>query len=149
MKDYSYSLPDNRIAKQPLRERDNSKLLVCKGDSIFERPFKQISEEIPENNLIVRNNTRVIQARLTFRKSTGASIEILCLEPHSPSTYEQNFAQAGEVEWICLVGNAKKWKSGDLEKMDATITGIAGYSRRSKYFGSSFWSEYHCRRRSH
>ncbi len=115
IEDYKYDLPDSRIAKHPLMVRDQSKLLVSKGGNIYERPFNQLEKEIPEHNLLIRNNTRVIQARLIFKKSTGATIEVMCLEPHNPPDYEQNFAQKNRVEWMCLVGNAKKWKSGILE----------------------------------
>jgi len=113
--DFDYNLPDDRIAKFPLPERDKSKLLVWKNGQITESSFRNISEFIPENALLVFNNTKVIQARLIFRKKTGAPIEIFCLEPHEPSDYAQAFAQTQSCIWTCLVGNSKRWKEGKLE----------------------------------
>ena len=113
--DFDYVLPDNRIAKYPLQERDKSKLLVWKNGQITESSFRNISEFIPERALLVFNNTKVIQARLIFRKKTGAPIEIFCLEPHEPSDYAQAFAQTQSCTWLCLVGNSKRWKEGKLE----------------------------------
>ena len=113
--DFNYELPDNRIAKFPLQERDKSKLLVWKNEKITESAFCSLSELIPENALLVFNNTKVIQARLFFRKKTGALIEIFCLEPHEPSDYAQAFTQTQSCSWSCLVGNSKRWKEGKLE----------------------------------
>ena len=112
--DFNYELPDSRIAKYPLQERDKSKLLVWKNGRITESLFQNISEFIPENALLVFNNTKVIQARMIFRKETGASIEIFCLEPQEPSDYAQAFAQTQSCTWLCLVGNSKRWKKGKL-----------------------------------
>jgi len=113
--DYDYELPDSRIAKYPLKERDKSKLLVWKEDGhITENIFRNISEFIPENALLVFNNTQVIQARLIFRKQTGAAVEIFCLEPKEPSDYAPAFAQTHSCVWKCLVGNSKRWKEGKL-----------------------------------
>jgi len=113
--DFDYYLPDGRIAKFPLQERDKSKLLVWKNGQITESSFRSISDFIPENALLVFNNTKVIQARLIFRKKTGAPIEIFCLEPQEPSDYAQAFAQTQSCSWSCLVGNSKRWKEGKLE----------------------------------
>ena len=113
--DYNYELPDDRIAKYPLQERDMSKLLVWENGQITESSFRNISEFIPENALLVFNNTKVIQARLIFRKKTGASIEIFCLEPKEPADYSLTFAQTQSCTWLCLVGNSKRWESGKLE----------------------------------
>ena len=113
--DFDYELPDERIAKYPLQERDKSKLLVWKSNRITESSFRNLSEFIPENTLLVFNNTKVIQARLIFRKKTGASIEIFCLEPKEPSDYAQVFTQTQSCTWLCLVGNSKRWKEGKLE----------------------------------
>jgi len=113
--DFDYNLPDDRIAKFPLKERDKSKLLVWKNGKISENSFRNISDFIPENALLVFNNTKVIQARLIFRKKTGAPIEIFCLEPQAPSDYAQAFAQTQSCTWSCLVGNSKRWKEGKLE----------------------------------
>lgn len=119
IKSYDYNLPDERIAKYPLEERDKSKLLIYKNQGISERHFYNLPEEIPTDSLIVFNNTKVIQARLHFRKETGALIEVFCLEPESPRDYQQNFSCEHECTWTCLVGNSKKWKDGALSQ---TIT---------------------------
>ncbi len=114
IEDFSYDLPDERIAKYPLSNRNNSKLLVYKNGDIRESVFSHLPEEIPSGSLMIFNNTRVIQARLHFRKETGAQIEIFCLEPYSPRDYAQNFASSECCIWSCLVGNSKKWKEGSL-----------------------------------
>jgi len=113
IKDYDYTLPDERIAKYPLLQRDQSKLLVWKGE-IEEHHFCDLPSQIPANSMIVFNNTKVIQARLHFRKPTGGIVEVFCLEPESPKDYQQNFASESECTWTCLVGNSKKWKEGPL-----------------------------------
>lgn len=116
IKDYNYTLPDERIAKYPLKQRDSSKLLLRASDgTINEDTFHNIPKYLPEGALMVFNNTKVIQARLHFHKSTGALIEIFCLEPHTPLDYQQSFATTRSVTWTCLVGNLKKWKGGVLE----------------------------------
>ena len=112
--DYAYALPDDRIAKYPLAERDASKLLIYRGGQIRETLFRHLPDCLPDGALLVFNNTRVIRARLLFRKDTGAMIEIFCLEPAVPSDYEQSFAQTDHCTWHCLVGNSKRWKSGQL-----------------------------------
>ena len=112
--DYAYALPDDRIAKYPLAERDASKLLIYRGGQIRETLFRHLPDCLPDGALLVFNNTRVIRARLLFRKDTGAMIEIFCLEPAVPSDYEQSFAQTAHCTWHCLVGNSKRWKSGQL-----------------------------------
>jgi S-adenosylmethionine:tRNA ribosyltransferase-isomerase len=114
--DYAYVLPGARIARYPLAERSHSKLLVWKDGEISQTLFARIPGLLPPGSLMVFNNTQVVWARLFFRKETGAQIEIFCLEPHEPSGYEQIFSQTGRVEWRCLVGNARKWKSGKLKK---------------------------------
>ena len=113
--DYNYELPDERIAKFPLPERDKSKLLIWEKGQISESLFYNISVFIPENSLLIFNNTKVIPARLNFRKTTGAPIEIFCLEPETPSDYNQAFAQTNTCSWSCLVGNSVRWKEGKLE----------------------------------
>jgi S-adenosylmethionine:tRNA ribosyltransferase-isomerase len=112
--DYTYDLPDEKIALYPLSERDQSRLLVWHNGNISETVFTGIDRILPENALLVFNNTRVIHARLIFHRETGARIEIFCLEPHIPADYQLSFQQTGSVEWKCLVGNAKKWKQGPL-----------------------------------
>ena len=141
IRDYDYPLPDDRIAKFPLSERDASKLLVYDGGRISETHFRSLPELLPEGSLMVFNNTRVIQARLHFRKKTaqppsagdpraeeivnsksssskclGALIEVFLLEPAQPAEYQENFAAKGHCSWYCLVGNLKKWKEGKLER---------------------------------
>ncbi|MCR5850644.1 MAG: S-adenosylmethionine:tRNA ribosyltransferase-isomerase [Bacteroidaceae bacterium] len=117
IRDYDYPLPDERIAKFPLPERDSSKLLVYKDGHISETVFRSLPSLLPEGALMVFNNTKVIQARLHFRKNgDGALIEIFLLEPADPVEYQENFARRGSCSWYCLVGNLKKWKEGALTK---------------------------------
>lgn len=116
IKDYSYDLPDERIAKFPLEKRDESKLLHYKGGEISQTVFKEIPSLISNGEMLVCNNTKVIQARLIFHKDTGARIEVFCLEPSNPHDYALSFQTVNECEWKCMVGNASKWKSGFLEK---------------------------------
>ncbi len=115
--DYDYNLPEERIAKHPEMVRDQSKLLVYKKGKIEHRLFTDITSFLQENDLMVFNNTKVIQARLHFRKDTGALIEIFCLEPYLPKSYECIFSQKKECEWLCLIGNRKKWKDGKLHRV--------------------------------
>ena len=114
--DFSYDLPDERIAKYPLGERDTSKLLVYDHGTISHRQFRDLPELLPAGSLMVMNNTRVIQARLHFRKETGALIEVFCLEPADPRDYVLMFQQTRCCTWHCLIGNAKKWKGGTLQR---------------------------------
>ncbi len=114
--DYTYHLPDERIAKYPLPERDQSKLLIYKRGQITEDVFIRLPDYLSEGDMLVFNNTRVIRARIEMEKSTGARIEIFCLEPHDPSDYQLSFSQQQTCVWRCMVGNLKKWKSGILIK---------------------------------
>lgn len=115
IEEYNYSLPSNRIAQYPLEKRDASKLLYFNGN-IRQSHFKNIADFLPENSLLVFNDTKVVQARLIFAKSTGARIEIFCLEPVEPTREIQDaFIQTSGIVWKCLIGNRKKWKSGTLE----------------------------------
>ena len=116
MADYAYDLPEDKIAQFPEKERDNSKLLYCRGDLIRDDIFRNIANYIPRNSLLVFNNTRVIRARILFRKETGASIEVFCIEPLDPGDYERSFSSTKPVIWKCIIGNLKKWKSGSLTK---------------------------------
>lgn len=116
IKEYDYPLPDERIAKFPLKERDCSKLLVYDQGEIKEDIFHNISKYISKDELIIFNNTRVIQARMHFNRKTGALIEVFCLEPFFPADYAENFQQTSRSEWLCMVGNLKKWKDEILEK---------------------------------
>ena len=115
--DYDYALPDERIAKFPLPERDSSKLLIFKEkEAITEDIFRHIADHIPDHSLMIFNNTKVIQARLVFHKKSGARVEIFCLEPIFPADYALAFQQTATVTWLCMVGNLKKWKGGKIEK---------------------------------
>lgn len=114
--DYDYPLPDERIAKYPKEVRDESKLLLYKHGEISEDTFFNLPNYINKGELMVFNNTKVIQARLHFHKQTGALIEVFCLEPHTPHDYQLNFSTTRRVTWTCLIGNLKKWKEGRLER---------------------------------
>lgn len=114
IKDYDYDLPEDRIAKFPPSERGSSKLLYWNGTPCAAR-FCDAAHYLPEGSTLVFNNTRVIRARLVFFKPSGARIEIFCLEPHNPSDHERAFAATGCCEWMCMVGNSRKWKEGALE----------------------------------
>lgn len=114
--DYTYNLPDERIAKYPLAERDKSKLLIRQNGTIKQDIFANCATYLPEDAQLVFNNTRVIHARLFFYKETGAKIEIFCLEPVEPADYQVAFQETQEVTWKCMVGNSKKWKEGFLSQ---------------------------------
>ena len=111
---FDYPLPDERIAKFPLAERSDSKLLVYRNGTITERRFRDLGDELAEGSLLVFNNTKVIRARLVMHKPSGARIEVFCLEPHAPADYERALAAQESSEWCCIVGNLKKWKQGDI-----------------------------------
>jgi len=113
--EYDYDLPEARIAQYPLGERDASRLLVFDGKNITSDIFRNLGNHLPADSLLVFNNTRVISARLLFKKKSGAGIEILCLEPLDPASYEKSFSSTGPVEWKCMIGNLKKWKTGCLK----------------------------------
>lgn len=123
IEDYDYNLPGERIAQHPLAERDSCRLLAYTAEGMADRIFSELPELLPAGAMMVCNNTRVINARLRFHKASGALIEIFCLEPHAPADYAQAFATRGECEWQCLIGNAKKWKEGQLERMVDTAAG--------------------------
>ncbi len=114
IKDYDYTLPEERIAQYPVRERDNSNLLIYNKGAISKDIFRNITDHLPADSLLVFNDTRVISARLLFKKNSGAGVELLCLEPLSPSCYDKSFSSASPVEWKCIIGNLKKWKKGNL-----------------------------------
>lgn len=142
--DYSYPLPDERIAKFPVERRDHSKLLVYEHGNVSEDVFCNITDYLPEGALMVFNNTRVIQARVRFRKETGALIEVFLLEPAEPADYEQMFQATSRCSWLCLVGNLKKWKEGSLKRefeingkhvvLEAMCRGNTGTSQRIVFF---------------
>jgi len=114
IENYTYDLPSERVAKFPLADRDASKLLRYEDGEISEGSFREVSSLLRPEDLLIFNNTKVIHARLLFRKETGALIEVFCLEPHNPKEYSQNFATIGDCEWRCMVGNLKKWKGGEI-----------------------------------
>jgi S-adenosylmethionine:tRNA ribosyltransferase-isomerase len=114
LKDYDYDLPADRIAQYPVNERDSSQLLIYKKDKILKDIFRNIDGYLTSGSLLIFNNTRVIRARILFRKRTGAAIEVFCIEPLSPSEYESSFGSRGPVEWKCIIGNLKKWKTGEI-----------------------------------
>ena len=116
IEDFDYPLPDERIAKYPLTERDHSNLLHWQNGKIEQLHFYDLPDTLTRNDLLVYNNTKVIQARLHFQKETGAIIEIFCLEPHSPADYNLVFQENKSCVWKCLVGNSKKWKEGALKQ---------------------------------
>lgn len=113
--EYDYPLPDLRIAQHPLPQRDASKLLVMHNGNISEDVFASVSNYLPEDSLLIFNETRVVHARLIFYKESGARIEVFCLEPAGGTDVQLAFQQTGACTWKCLVGNAKRWKSGLLE----------------------------------
>lgn len=113
--DYNYPLPDERIAKYPLAERDHSKLLIYRDGQVSEDRFFNVGNHIAPDSLLIYNNTRVIQARLEFHKSSGARIEVFCLEPLTPHDYQLSLGSTTGCTWKCMVGNAKKWKEESLE----------------------------------
>ncbi|MDR1332601.1 MAG: S-adenosylmethionine:tRNA ribosyltransferase-isomerase [Tannerella sp.] len=114
--EYDYELPDGRIARYPLSPRDTSRLLVYRSGEIGETRFDRLADCLPAPALLVFNNTRVIRARLTFAKETGARVEIFCLEPAEPADYGRAFRQTRQCDWLCLIGNAKRWKGGLLRQ---------------------------------
>ena len=114
IKDFDYNLPNDRIAKFPVSQRDHSKLLIYNKGKVSEDMFYNIADHLPSGSLMIFNNTRVIQARMHFRKSTGALIEVFLLEPAQPSDYELMFQSRGKCSWLCMIGNLKKWKEGTL-----------------------------------
>ena len=120
--DYNYPLPDERIAKFPIPQRDHSKLLIYNKGEVGEDYFYHLPDYLPKGALMVFNNTKVIQARLHFRKETGALIEVFLLEPAVPADYEQMFQMTNRCSWYCLVGNLKKWKEGTLTR-EFTVDG--------------------------
>ena len=112
--DYNYPLPDERIAKYPLQHRDASKLLVYDGKQPSHYKFKDIAQFLPEDSIMVFNDTKVVPARLHFQRETGAHIEIFCLEPVMPEEYVSMFAATDRCRWKCIVGNVKRWKNDTL-----------------------------------
>ena len=141
--DYNYDLPDERIAKHPLAEREQCKLLHYNGTEVADRHFYDVPALLPAGATLIYNNTRVINARLRFAKTTGSVIEIFCLEPVAPVDYELIFQTTDSCTWLCLVGNSKRWKQGALEQLvtvdgkEITLRALRG-NRRGNSFEISF-----------
>ena len=141
--DYNYPLADERIAKHPLSARECCKVLFHCGGEIAEYHFSDVPALLPSDSLLVYNNTRVINARLRFRKSTGSMIEIFCLEPVAPRDYQLIFQTTERCTWLCLVGNSKRWKQGalsqqvEVEGEPVTINATRG-ERRGNAFEITF-----------
>lgn len=137
--DYNYDLPDERIAKFPIAQRDHSKLLVYKHGEVSDDVFHHLPTYLPQGALMIFNNTKVIQARLHFRKETGALIEVFLMEPAEPTDYELMFQTTGHCSWLCMIGNLKKWKEGslkrDFEIKDHKLT-LSATMRRGDALGS-------------
>lgn len=140
IKDFNYPLDDERIAKHPLAEREKCKLLFYRNGEIQDLHFYDVPRLLPEKATLVYNNTRVINARLRFRKPNGgASIEIFCLEPVAPRDYAQIFQTTGECSWLCFVGNSKRWKTGALAQcIDVNGTEVELAASRGEQRGNAF-----------
>ena len=141
--DYSYPLPDERIAKFPLAQRDHSKLLLYRHGEVGEDIFYHLPNYLPKGALMIFNNTKVIQARIHFRKETGALIEVFLLEPADPTDYELMFQATSHCAWLCMVGNLKKWKEGPL-KRDFEIKGhrLTLTATRRDMHNNSHWIDF-------
>lgn len=147
--DYNYDLPDSRIAKYPVSPRDTSKLLIYRHGEISDDIFYNLPKYLPQKSLMVFNNTKVIQARMHFRKETGALIEVFLMEPAAPTDYELMFQTRGECSWLCMVGNLKKWKEGSLVRTfdvaGSTINFKATMRRDiidAKSGGTNYWVDF-------
>ena len=127
IEDYNYPLPDERIAKYPLPQRDASKLLVYKDGKPVESVFRNLPDYLPEGALMVFNDTKVVPARMHFLRDSGAHIEIFCLEPVSPAEYNTIFAATEKCSWKCVIGNSKRWKDDILHydcPADSTLSAM-------------------------
>lgn len=122
--DYKYELPDEKIAKYPLKDRDTSKLLYSDGQKVGHKNFKDISQLIQKDTLVVFNDTKVIPARIIFHKPTGARIEIFLLEPEFPSTVEEAMHTDNDCLWKCMIGNAKRWPIGSSQSLTVGFTNL-------------------------
>ena len=141
--EFNYPLPDERIAKFPLATRDQSKLLVYRHGEVSEDIFTSLPHYLESGELMIFNNTKVIQARLHFRKETGALIEVFCLEPVQPNDYVLNFQQTRQCSWLCMIGNLKKWKEGTLSRI-VNVKGkqIVLSATRGECKGTSHWVDF-------
>lgn len=148
IEDFDYPLPDERIAKHPLAEREKCKLLYFRDGDIKQYQFSDVPALLPEHSMLIYNNTKVINARLRFRKpGGGATIEIFCLEPIDPIDYAQIFQTTSSCTWLCLVGNSKRWKSGDLTQTvningeDVTLAATRGERRGNAFLITFSWDK--------
>ena len=145
--EFNYPLPDERIAKFPLSNRDESKLLVYRNGEVNEDRFTSLPDYLEPGEMMVFNNTKVIQARLHFRKETGALIEVFCLEPIAPNDYALSFQQTQKCSWLCMVGNLKKWKEGELKRTievkgkTITLTATRGECRGTSHWIDFAWND--------
>ena len=141
--EYNYPLPEERIAKFPLPVRDQSKLLVYRQGAVTEDVFTSLPKYLAKDSLMIFNNTKVIQARLHFRKETGALIEVFCLEPVQPNDYALNFQQTEHAAWLCMIGNLKKWKEGPLHR-ELTVKEhpLTLTATRGECQGTSHWVDF-------
>lgn len=141
--DFNYPLPDERIAKFPLSERDHSKLLVYRHGAVSEDIFTSLPDYLETGEMMVFNNTKVIQARLHFLKETGALIEVFCLEPAAPNDYALNFQQTERCSWLCMIGNLKKWKEGTLRRtVEVKGREVVFTATRKEACGTSHWIDF-------
>ncbi|MDX9781698.1 MAG: S-adenosylmethionine:tRNA ribosyltransferase-isomerase [Bacteroidales bacterium] len=127
IQDFTYFLPEVKIAKYPLTNRDDSTILIFRDNLISESKFSNLAQQIPDNSFMVFNNTKVVPARLFFKKSSGAHIEVFCIEPHTPSDYARSFETTHNCIWTCVIGNSKKWKDEDV------FFDASGHSELLKY----------------
>lgn len=146
--DYDYPLPEDRIAKYPLAQRDHSKLLVYNHGCITDDLFCNLPDYLPKGGLMVFNNTRVIQARIHFHKETGALIEVFLMEPAQPTDYELMFQSRGRCSWFCMVGNLKKWKDGPLRRdfsisgSQTTLSAALDRSKTDPLSSTNYWVDF-------
>ncbi len=131
IEDFNYDLPDARIAKYPLSSRDASKLLIYREGKCSDTIFHELPKMLPEGALMVFNDTKVVPARLFFRRSSGAHIEIFCLQPHNPAEYNEAFASSASCSWECVIGNAKRWKD-DLIQYDSDAPELAAINLQAR-----------------
>lgn len=156
IEEYNYTLPEERIAKFPMAKRDESKLLIYNKGSISHDIFKNITHYLPQGALLVYNNTKVIQARLHFRKATGALIEVFLLEPYLPHDYEQIFQAHRSCQWVCMIGNLKKWRTSSTTEcpsrpslsrtikvgdIDVTLSVTLGHEEHTGHVVNFEWNE--------
>jgi S-adenosylmethionine:tRNA ribosyltransferase-isomerase len=143
LEDYSYTLPESKIARYPLDERDQSSLLLSLSGKISHDKFRNICNYLTDEDILVFNDSRVVRARIHMRKETGAIIEVFCLEPYLPIDFDRNFASYGPVRWKCLIGNLKKWKSGMIStKFNHRGSERYFWARRLEQAGDSWIVEF-------